>query len=186
MYRRILEFFLFLFLLSGCAVKPLPFKDTEVKKLSLMLQRMDKRIEPTEADRLSKDLFVQTARLTKEFELTSPPWLHNTLVNTGFRKKGLCYDWSDELYVHMVKQEAYPDFDFYLGGANIGRYWSEHNVLVITAKGKPFDTGIVIDPWRHSGKLYFAKVKEDVQYNWKERKDRCLTVFQNERRKDDR
>ena len=181
MYRHLLKFFFFLFLLTGCAVKPVPLKDAEVKRLSMMLQQMDERIRAKEADRLSKDIFLQTARLTREFDLTSPPWLHNTLVNTGVRKKGLCYDWSDALYVYMIKQ-AYPDFSFHLGGANIGRYWSEHNVLVITAKGKPFNSGIVIDPWRNSGKLYFSKVKDDVQYKWKERKDRCIS----KRREDDR
>ena len=183
MYRPIFKLLLFLFLLTGCAVKSTLSNGGEIGRLSAMLQQMDSAIEKRTADRLSKDLFLQTAELTREFELTSPPWLHNTLVNTGLRKKGLCYDWSDALYVQL-SQQAYPGFDFHLGGANIGRYWSEHNVLVITAKGKPFDSGIVVDPWRDSGRLYFATVKEDRRYIWRERKDRCIPM--QKRRKDDR
>ena len=173
MYRHILEFFFCLFFLTGCTVKPLPVDNTEVKKLSMMLRQMDGKIGKAAADRLSEALFFETASLVKKFDLVSPPWFHNTLVNTGFRKKGLCYDWSDALYVHVVKQ-GYSEFDFHLGGAYIGEYWREHNVLVVTAKGKPFDSGEVIDPWRDSGKLYFEKVKQDWQYSWKERKDRCV------------
>jgi len=181
MYRSTLELLLFLFLLTGCTVKPTLPNEAEVDRLSMMLQQMDGTIEKRTADRLSKDLFLQTAELTREFELTSPPWLHNTLVNTGLRKKGLCYDWSDALYVQLIRR-SYPGFDFHLGGANIGRYWSEHNVLVITAKGKPFDSGIVVDPWRDSGRLYFAKVKEDRRYHWRERKDRCIPMQKKEKR----
>jgi len=170
MYFKLL---LSLFLLTGCSVKLEPIPDREVERLSVMLQGLDVNITQEEASALSRDLFMETARLTKEFELVSPPWVHNTLVNTGIRKKGLCYHWSDALYLAM-KEKQYDDFAFYPAGANIGEFWSEHNVLVITAKDKPFDTGIVVDPWRDSGRLYFAGVKEDRKYEWRERTERCL------------
>jgi hypothetical protein len=32
---------------------------------------------------------------------------------------------------------------------------------VVTAKGQPFEEGIVLDAWRRSGKLYWALVKKD-------------------------
>ena len=173
MFKDIFKLLLLLFVVTGCSVKPVKVPESQVKALAFMLQGLDGNIKQEDALLLSRDLFRETAHLVKAFNLTSPPWFHNTLVNTGFRKKGLCYDWSDALYVHVVKQ-GYSEFDFHLGGANIGEYWREHNVLVVTAKGKPFDSGVVIDPWRDSGKLYFEKVKKDRQYSWKERKDRCV------------
>jgi len=177
MCRDIFKFLLLLLLLTGCSVKPVPMPEGEVGRLAFMLQGLDENITQQEAVALSRDLFLQTARLTKEFELVSPPWLHNTLVNTGVRKKGLCYHWSDALYLAM-QEKGYDDFAFHPAGANIGEYWREHNVLVITAKGKPFGSGIVIDAWRHSGRLYFARVKDDTKYEWQERKERCLPVKQ--------
>ena len=136
-----------------------------------MLEGLDEKIPPDAAMRLSRDLFLETAHLRKAFDPVWEPHLNNFLINTGIKKKGLCYQWSDALYLAMT-QKHYNGFDFHAAGANIGRYWSEHNVLVITAKGHPFGSGIVIDAWRDPGRLYFAKVTEDRQYAWKERKDR--------------
>jgi len=60
-------------------------------------------------------------------------------------------------------------------GANIGEYWSEHNSLVIVAKGMLIEEGIIIDPWRKGGELYFSKVKDDKKYIWQHRPSRgCL------------
>ena len=123
---------------------------------------------------LSQDIFHETQKLTKEFELTSPPLFHNSLVNLGIREKGLCYHWSDALYAHFL-QKKYPHFEFHLVGADIGEYFSEHNALVVVGKGGSIQNGILIDPWRNSGKLYFTKVVEDKKYQWEHREERgCL------------
>ena len=181
MFRDFFKLLLLSFLLTSCSVKPIPVKDSEVERLAVLLEGLDESIDLQTAKQLSQDLFLQTARLTKEFELVSPPWLHNTLVNAGVRDKGLCYHWSDALYLAM-KEKAYDGFAFHPAGAHIGEFWREHNVLVITAKGKPFDSGIVVDPWRDSGRLYFARVKEDREYSWVERKDRCVADEKKEKK----
>ncbi len=123
---------------------------------------------------LSRDIFQETEKLTKEFELTSPPLFHNTLVNIGLRDKGLCYHWSDALYAYL-SQKQYTHFEFHLAGANIGEYFSEHNALVVIDKGGSIKDGILIDPWRNSGNLYFSRVVDDKKYQWKHREERgCL------------
>ena len=43
--------------------------------------------------------------------------------------------------------------DLHWGIARAGTQ-REHNSVVVTAKGAPFTTGIVLDAWRHSGRLY--------------------------------
>jgi len=171
MHKNYFKLLLLSFFVAGCAVTSASVSQSRVKQLAFELNALESSIPSKEAMQLSRDIFKETAKLTKEFKLTSPPWFHNFLVNTGLREKGLCYHWSDALYIHFLKK-SYPHFAFHLGGANIGEYWFEHNVLVVTAKNGKFEKGIVIDPWRDSGKLYFSKVKEDTKYKWKHRQNR--------------
>jgi hypothetical protein len=172
MHRHSFKLLLLLsFFLAACNVTPTPASEQKVMMLTKLLRSLDVTIAQKEALRLSRDIFQQTTKLTKAFELTSPPWFHNVLVNIGLREKGLCYHWSDAFYRSLVKK-SYPHFSFHLGGANIGEYWSEHNVLVVTGKEGKFEEGVVIDPWRDSGKLYFSKIKEDRVYHWQHRAER--------------
>jgi len=174
MYKHFSKLLLISFLFVGCVVTPpLPSK-TRITQLTDLLRSLETSITVKEAKILSEDIFHETAMLTKEFKLTSPPWFHNVLVNIGVRKKGLCYHWSDTLYVYFLEKK-YPSFEFHLVGANIGEYFSEHNALVIVAKDGSIKNGILIDPWRDSGKLYFSRVVEDKKYKWKHREERgCL------------
>lgn len=138
---------------------------TKITELSLLFQSMDSTIPQSEAMQLSKDIFHKTEQLTEEFEMTYPPQFHNFLVTVGVRKKGLCYHWSDALYLYLSKKH-YASFEFHLMGANVGEYFFEHNALVVVAKGGKIKEGIIIDPWRNSGELYFSKVEDDPDYVW--------------------
>jgi hypothetical protein len=174
MFRHLFKFFLLSFFLAGCVVTAPTVSETKMTQLSNLLQSLNRHISQEEARELSKDIFHKTEQLTKEYELTSPPQYHNFLVNVGLRDKGLCYHWSDALYLYL-SQKKYASFEFHLMGANIGEYLFEHNVLVVVAKGGRVEDGIIIDPWRDSGELYFSKVSEDTKYKWKHRANRgCL------------
>ena len=166
--RRHFFSFILVFLLLGCAVTPEPISTTKVAKLASLL-RFDSVIPHTERLHLARAIYFKTKVLTEEFELTSPPLWHNMLVNVGIKQKGLCYHWSDALYMYLNKKR-YPHYDFYLVGDHIGEYFSEHNALVVTEKGARVEDGIVIDAWRNSGDLYVSKVKEDTEYQWLKRK----------------
>lgn len=160
--------------MTGCAVTPPSVPQEKVTRLSLLLQSLGSDITQSEAKQLSQDIFRKTQTLTKEFELTSPPVFHNFLVNVGLREKGLCYHWSDALYAYLSGKH-YPSFEFHLVGSNIGEYFYEHNALVVVARGGKVEEGIIIDPWRDSGELYFSLVKGDVEYRWEHRPARgCL------------
>jgi len=155
----------------GCAVTPTPAPQSEIDRLTVLLSSLDSNIPKEESKQLSKDIFKKTRQLTEDFELTSPPLWHNTLVNIGLRKKGLCFHWSDALYEYL-QQKEYVHFSFHLVGANIGEYFFEHNALVIVPQDGDIEEGVIIDPWRNSGKLYFSKVKDDRGYKWVHRVDR--------------
>lgn len=174
MHKKFFKLFLFSLLslsFISCAVKIPIAKEKNILKLSQLLQGLEENITQEEAIKLSKELFTQTAVLAHTFQMTSPPQYHNFLVNVGLKEKGLCYHWSDTLYKHFNKQD-YLSFEFHLMGVSIGEYWHEHNSLVVGTKGKKIEEGIVIDPWRYSGKLYFSKVKEDAKYQWQHRPSR--------------
>ena len=174
---RYFSLVLLMLFLAGCSVKsstPAPLK---VKHLSQTLQDLNESISVEEADYLAWDIYHKSYTLTEEFELVSPPQFHNFLVNVGARKKGLCYHFSDALYLHL-KSQGYESFDFHLVGANIGEYWSEHNALVVVAKNCKSETcilnsGILIDAWRDSGEVYYSKLDQDERYHWKHRSERC-------------
>ena len=153
------------FFLTGCVVTAPSVSQTKVEELSVLLESLDSTVPQSEAMRLSKDIFQKTQQLTEEFELTYPPHFHNFLVTVGVREKGLCYHWSDALYEHLLAK-SYGSFEFHLVGANIGEYFYEHNALVVVAKGGDVLKGIIIDPWRDSGELYFSKVEDDLAYRW--------------------
>jgi hypothetical protein len=173
MYLYSFKLLLFTFVFIGCTVRLPPH--TASQKLSSLLATLDKNISQEEAQVLAQNIYTQVHILSQSFKLTSPPSYHNFLVNIGVKEKGLCYDWADSLYKHLKKQN-HASFEFHLMGANIGEYWSEHNVLVISAKNTSLDEAIVIDPWRNSGKIFFSKVKEDKQYQWIHRPKRCKII----------
>ncbi len=174
MFKNFFKLLLISFLLVGCVVTPPLPSEMRTTQLSKLLQSLDKNIPQDEAMHLSQDIFHKTQKLTKEFELTSPPLFHNSLVHIGIREKGLCYHWSDALYMYL-SQKKYPHFEFHLVGANIGEYFSEHNALVVVVKNGSIENGILVDPWRDSGKLYFSRIVEDKKYKWKHREERgCL------------
>lgn len=177
MYRYYFKYLFFVSLLYGCSVKPVEVHQTQLYQLTVLLQGLDTSIPKHESIQLSKDIFEMTRFLTKEFELTKPALWHNFLVNIGVKEKGLCYHWSDALYLYL-NEKKYVHFSFHLVGADIGEYFFEHNALVIVTKNaRMLEDGILIDPWRDSGNLYFSKLKEDTSYQWKHRRKReCFST----------
>ena len=59
--------------------------------------------------------------------------------------------------------------DFHWGISNDGKF-NEHNSIVVTARGQPFETGITLDPWRSSGFVTALRVMADPEYKWTERR----------------
>ena len=171
MLRHYFSIILISLFLVGCAVNAPSISQSKRDALSHLLASLDSDIPQSEAEQLSKDIFYKTEQLTEEFKMASPPQFHNFLVTVGIREKGLCYHWSDALYLYLLAKK-YDAFEFHLMGANIGEYFYEHNALVVVAKGGKIEEGVIIDPWRDSGELYFSKLKDDSEYLWKHRPKR--------------
>lgn len=161
----------FFFVACGSPASP---SQNSVIQLAEKLQSLQRDIPASEAMHLSEELFFEIKKLRKKFKPVSEPHFNNFLINIGMKEQGLCYQWSDALYVHFRKS-SYPHFEFHLLVSDQGRCFSEHNVLVVVAKGENVLDGIIIDPWREPGSIYFVKVKDDQEYEWKHRAQRgCL------------
>jgi len=155
-------------LLVGCQSPSLPnSSQTKLYHLLLSLPQSNKQ----EAYRLSKEVISYANYLKEKFHPVVEPHFNNFLVNIGLQKQGLCYEWSDALYMHFSKRH-YKYYTFHLIVANKGEYWSEHNAFAITTKGtNPLD-GIIIDLWRDVDGIYISKISDDTQYQWIHRKER--------------
>ncbi|MEZ5477891.1 MAG: hypothetical protein R3E95_10535 [Thiolinea sp.] len=169
-------------LLSGCSVnysnvallpdgRPqltvmAPKMEQNIRELAGALLALGPGVRREEAIEVAHDAYAYPLYLANEWDLTWPPMYHNTLRNSGARKKGLCTDWAKAMVDHM-RQKNLQSMDVYWGVAYKGDPWREHSTLLVTAKGQPFDTGIILDPWRNSGKLYWVKHLDDPSYKWK-------------------
>jgi hypothetical protein len=121
-----------------------------------------------EADLLSKKIIQKLYDLSNEYAIVGSALFHNFLINVGAKEKGFCYHYTDTLR-KMLAKHHWHHFDFHWGAAWNGTF-RENNGLVITGKGRPFESGIVIDPWRSASKPYWHTVQGD-RFPWKELHD---------------
>lgn len=101
--------------------------------------------------------------LAREYRVVRPAIWHNVLVNWGVRKRGLCFQWADDLSARLESLHL-RTLSVRRGVARLETR-REHSSVVLAAPGQAFDQGIVLDAWRHSGRLYWSGVKED-KYPW--------------------
>jgi len=160
-------------MVSGCAPQLPRITSADEQRLSGMLRQMDRSIDPTEARRLAHEALTYSRTLAERYRVSASPWVHNFLVNVGLRDRGLCYQWADDLYTHLAALHL-KTLALYPVGANIGSYLTEHNALAVlpTHHVTPLEYGVLLDPWRHSGDLFFLPVGKDTKYRWRVRQER--------------
>ena len=101
---------------------------------------------------------VREAReISRQFRVMGPAWFHNCLVNTGVRERGLCWHYMTEMYLRLAPLEP-RYFEIHCGVRDSGRLFLEHHCVALTARGQPYPTGLVLDPWVKGGNLVFFPV----------------------------
>jgi hypothetical protein len=125
-------------------------------------------IDPDEARLVTQIAYTTGRDLKKEWKVVWPPGLMNFLVNTGQRKGGLCFQFAERLLWRLSAQK-WNTLEFHWA-ESFERTVSEHNVIVVTAKGQNFYKGIILDNWRYGGRLVWGLVTEDPHYQWHENK----------------
>ncbi|PWQ92752.1 hypothetical protein [Leucothrix pacifica] len=136
----------------------------EVAAVTKALMSLGPNIDPAEARLLAHEAVNYPKVLANQYNLVRPAYLQNILVNYGYRENGLCWQWTRDMAKH-IQARQWKSFDFFHGTANRRRY-NEHNSLVVAAKGKGVREGMLLDPWRDSGKLYWKRTTEDPKYYW--------------------
>ncbi len=150
--------------LGGCASLPKDAGDDAVR-LSLAIETLSPMVDPLEARRVAELLTRESLRLAETYRSVGPAWLQNVLVNSGFRERGLCYHWVNDLLTALESDE-YRSLVFYRGGYAVGTF-KEHNTLVIAPYGSSFEEGLVVDAWRYQGRLHWVRVVGD-ELDWEE------------------
>jgi hypothetical protein len=127
------------------------------------LEALSSTVAPAEATLTVETAYSYSVELAKEYRVVRPAILHNVLVNLGLRKRGLCFQWADDLSAKLQSLQLHT-LQLHRGVARLETR-REHSSVVLTAPGQPFDEGIVLDAWRHSGRLYWGGVGQD-HYPW--------------------
>ena len=139
------------------------------KDLNMLLGHKDE-----ESLKLAKAAFKGSKELSQKYKAFRPAWFHNTLINMNIKKRGLCCHWTQDLLELLIEMDL-KKFDLLWGVSGFGTF-REHSSVVAVRKGQPFDSGIVLDPWRYAGDLYWSRVRED-RYEWKRHPDDDGTVI---------
>jgi hypothetical protein len=137
-----------------------------IKRLSEALTALSPDVDPGEAEQLSATAHTTARSLARQYRVVLNPEFQCFLINIGLRKRGYCGHWARDI------GERLKDLRLRTLGLHWGAYkpgtTGESNCVVITARNQPFQDGIVIDGWRRAGRLYWAKVMKDDEYQWKE------------------
>ena len=155
---------------AGCrtpqpaAPRPAPALAAEEARLDRALRDLGPAVDPAESQRLARVIVgtVEEARVASG--LAGGALRRNVAVNLGLRDWGLCWHWTEHLG-ERLRREPLRSFAFHWGCAHAGSTLREHNALVVTARGRPFAEGLVIDPWRRGGRLTWVRVADD-RYPW--------------------
>jgi hypothetical protein len=123
-------------------------------------------VNPVEAERVSITAHTTSRRLAREYRMVGPPAFQNFLIHVGVRERGFCFHWARDIGARL-KELKLKTLVLHWGASFAGTQ-QENNCLVVTARGRPFRDGIIIDGWRHAGRLCWRSVRKDTQNEWKE------------------
>jgi hypothetical protein len=138
----------------------------KLESLQEDLAALNQQANILEAGLVAETAITYSGQLAEEYQLVRPAVLHNVLIRVGLKDRGLCYHWTEDLLKQLQSLDL-RTYQFHWGVAHRGSELREHNSVVITARGQAFANGMVLDPWRNSGDLYWALIKSD-RYPWQE------------------
>ncbi len=161
-----------LLLLGACAGKAPPagspplLESERVAELARAINTRGDAVEPREARRAASLAFSYGRQLARDYGVTGSALMHNIKVNLGLRSRGLCVHYTRDLLTRL-QQEKFHSLDLHWGIANYDRIFRiEHSTVIISARGATLRDGIVLDPWRHGGDLFWSPTLEDSEYQW--------------------
>ena len=138
-----------------------------IRDLNYAILSLGDAVDPDEARRAAHISIEYSRKLARRYGVSGSPIMHNLLVNLGLKPRGLCVDWTTDLLTRL-KQERFSSLDLHWAIANYETTFRlEHSTVVISARGESLYRGLILDPWRHAGQLYWAPTLGDPGYAWK-------------------
>jgi hypothetical protein len=128
--------------------------------LASQLAALSPRVNREEAWLLAECAYATASQLRRQYRMFGTPIFNNFLVHWGIRKRGYCFQWSEDLLVTLDALKL-TSLELRWGEANPGN-WRENNCIVVTAKGQPFNRGIILECWRYLGHLRYGPVLSDA------------------------
>ena len=136
--------------------------------LRARLVALSPSVNPEEARRVAFIAYTTGRELAYKWEMGSSPTFHSFLINIGAKKAGYCHQFATELLLRLDAQQL-QTLELHWGESDAGTD-TEHNVIVVTARGQPFAQGIMLDNWRRSGRLLWGPLHGDPDRTWQENK----------------
>src|SRR5205809_1688778 len=131
----------------------------KAEALANQLAALSPRVDQKEAKLLAECAYATVSELRRQYHMFGTPIFNNFLVYHGLRKRGYCYQWTEDLLATLDALKL-KTFELHWGESYAGT-WRENNCVVVTAKGQPFDRGMILDCWRHFGQLRWNLVLSD-------------------------
>jgi hypothetical protein len=131
----------------------------KAEALAAKIAALSPRVDRKEATLLAECAYATVSQLRQHYRMFGTPIFNNFLVYHGFRQRGYCYQWAEDLLVALDALKL-KTLELHWGESYAGT-WRENNCVVVTAKGQPFDRGIILEAWRHFGHLRWILVLSD-------------------------
>src|SRR5437588_9302922 len=107
-----------------------PGKDVaKAEELANQLASLARRVDPNEATLVAQCAFFTVDRLRQEYRMFGTPIFNNFLVYHGLRKRGYCYQWSEDLLLALDTLKL-KTLELHWGEAYAGTY-RENNCVVV-------------------------------------------------------
>jgi hypothetical protein len=156
--------------LANCAQAPKEVSPSDIDALAAQLKALGADVDPAEADRAARIAFTYSLQLREEYNVTDGPIIHNAKVNNGLRERGICVHWAEDIEARL-KAENFRTLQLHRAISEGSAYRIDHSTAIISKRGDGLEQGVVLDPWRYGGLLFWAPTLEDERYTWEPRLD---------------
>ncbi|MDQ6625743.1 MAG: hypothetical protein M3Y69_06335 [Verrucomicrobiota bacterium] len=130
------------------------------------ISQLGPRVDSNEARKVASVSYTTGRELAAEWRMGSSPIFHSFLIHMGARQYGYCFQFAEELLKRLNTLKL-KTLQLHWAESDAGTD-TEHNVIVVTARGQPFAQGIMLDNWRHSGHLLWGPLDGDPSHTWNE------------------
>ncbi len=156
-------------LLAGCQSptprSAPPATESERAQLTAAVRALGPEVSAEEARRAAGIALTVTAAARQEHRPRRPAVWNNVLINLGLRDWGLCWHWTERLGRELRAQD-FRTLDVHWACAHPGSVLREHNAVVLLPRtSTDFSSGLILDAWRHSGRLMWVRVRDD-RFPW--------------------